>query len=50
MLKYKHFIITSSHSENDINKFLVQNNITKDKIIFIGSEMGRFVLLYDENL
>jgi hypothetical protein len=49
MIKYKQFNVNYSSTETEINDFLKETKITKNLIIFVGSEAGRFIILYENN-
>jgi hypothetical protein len=49
-LKYKQFNVNYLSTENEINDFLTKENLNKDQIVFVGSEAGRFIILYEEGI
>lgn len=48
-LVYKQFNVNYLDSENEINDFLKKNSLDRNQIVFIGTEAGRFIILYEDN-
>jgi hypothetical protein len=48
-LVYKQFNVNYLDSENEINDFLKKESLDRNQIVFVGSEAGRFIILYEDN-
>jgi len=48
-LVYKQFNVNYLDSENEINDFLKKKSLDRNQIVFMGTEAGRFIILYEDS-